>query len=176
MGDRRERETQANGQRLILGVVLKLLLLFSLGYIVWQDIKERRVYWFLFPLVGVFCAILHYKNTLPELFLIAVSVNVVFVLVLIAVIFLYARLKMKAKINDVFGWGDAFLFIGLAFSFSTISFIIIFISALIFSLVVHLFLKKDKHETIPLAGYMCVFFGIAYLSHWSGLIDSVYII
>lgn len=155
-------------------LVLKLLLLFSLGCIVWQDIKERRVYWFLFPLAGVLCAVLHYKNTLPELFLVSVLMNLAFVLVLVAVVFLYSRFKMNAKMDEVFGLGDVLLFIGLAFSFSMVSFAVIFVSALVFSLILHLVLKKDKLESIPLAGYMSVFFGIAYLAYWTGLIDSVY--
>jgi hypothetical protein len=69
------------------------------------------------------------------------------------------------------------LFFVLAFSFSSISFIILFVFGLIFSLVLHLLLKKkSKHSTVPLAGYLSLFFSIAYVSHWGGILKSVYII
>jgi hypothetical protein len=67
------------------------------------------------------------------------------------------------------------LFFALVFSFSSVSFIIIFICSLVFSLVIHLSVKqKSKYKTIPLAGYMSLFFLITYVSYWSGLIGGLY--
>jgi hypothetical protein len=50
-------------------------------------------------------------------------------------------------------------------------------SALVFSLVLHLCLSKfQKTVTVPLAGYISLFFGIVFMGVWSGLINSLYII
>jgi hypothetical protein len=84
-------------------------------------------------------------------------------------------LKLKTKVSDVFGLGDVLLFIGLIFSFSTISFLVIFVFSLAFALFVHLIIKQySKFPSVPLAGYISLFFGIAYLSHWAGITSSLY--
>lgn len=159
----------------MIGVsIVKILLVAVLLIIIVQDIKERQVYWFLFPVIGLCCGILHYYKTIPVLFYKSLLMNLIFVSILLSIVFLYARFKLKAKFNTTFGLGDMLLFFTLTVSFSTISFIIIFVFALIFSLVLHLIIKKKANETVPLAGYMSVFFGFVYLGHWSGFINSVY--
>ena len=142
-----------------------------------QDIKERQVYWFLFPIIGLCAAILFYNNTIPELFYTTVVVNFIFILLLLGAVLLYSKLKLKTSISNTFGLGDGLLFLALIFSFSSISFIILFVFGLIFSLVLHLILNKNsKHQTVPLAGYLSLFFSIAYLAHWFGILKSVYTI
>ncbi|MFT6637664.1 MAG: hypothetical protein ACJAYP_000220 [Flavobacterium sp.] len=49
-----------------------------------------------------------------------------------------------------------FLFFSLCFLFPTIIFWVLFLTSLIFSLLIHFFVKKDTN--IPLAGYMSLFF------------------
>ena len=142
-----------------------------------QDIKERQVYWFLCPLIGLCAGILLYQNTLPQLFYATIVINLVFVLILMGVIFLYSKLKLKTSISNTFGLGDSLLFFALIFSFSSISFIVLFVFGLIFSLVLHLILKKNsKHQTVPLAGYLSLFFAVAYLAYWMGILNSIYTI
>lgn len=139
-----------------------------------QDLKDRKVYWFLFLAVTLLCGLLHYQNTLPGLFLTATAINLFFVLILVIAVFLYSRIKLKTEMKQVFGSGDLLLFLGLAFSFSSISFMALFSSALVFSLLVHLVLKKNNPGTVPLAGYMSLFFVVAYLVHWLGFADMLY--
>ena len=156
-------------------LLLKIVLITALFWILLQDVKERQVYWFLFPIAGICCGILHYTSTLPELFAVSVLMNLLFVLLLLSVIFLYARLKLKARFKDVFGLGDLLLFVCLSVSFSTVSFIVIFISALIFSLLIHLSIRQKESKTsVPLAGYMSVFFICAFMAYWTGIINFVY--
>ncbi len=155
--------------------ILKIILIVILAYICFQDIKERQIYWILLPIVAGLCSVLFYKSTLQELFFNAVLLNFSFVLLLILIIFVYSKIKHKSNFFNVIGLGDVLLFFGLALSFSTISFIVIFISALIFSLALHLLLKqKSTFNTIPLAGYMSLFFAITYISFWSGVINGLY--
>lgn len=158
-------------------IIIKIMLIGLFIVIGFQDIIERQAYWFLFPLIGIFCGILFYNDTLPELFLSAISMNILFVSMLMLIVFLYSRLKLKISFFDAMGLGDILLFLGLSFAFSTVSFIILFVSAMIFSLALHLLLnKKSTFKTIPLAGYMSLFFSITYIAYWSGLINGLYII
>ncbi len=154
-------------------LIVKIILIVTLGLILFQDVKERQVYWFLFPLVGLSCGVLHYFKTLPELFYSSLILNIGFASILLLIVILYIRFKLKIAFNKAFGLGDVLFFLVITFSFSTVSFIILFISALIFSLVLHLFIKR-KPATVPLAGYMSLFFGFAYLGHWFGFINSIY--
>jgi hypothetical protein len=154
--------------------LIKILLILTFVWVAAQDLKDRKVYWFLFLSVALLCGFLHYQNTLPELFMTATAINLFFVLILVVFVFLYSKLKLKTEMKHVFGSGDLLLFLGLAFSFSSISFMVLFSSALVFSLLVHLVLKKNNPGTVPLAGYMSLFFAMAYLVHWLGFADMLY--
>ena len=56
-------------------LIVKIILVVTLGFILFQDIKQRQVYWFLFPLVGFCFGVLHFFKTLPELFFMSVGMN-----------------------------------------------------------------------------------------------------
>lgn len=156
-------------------ILLKIIIIAVLLLIFYQDFKERQVYWFLFPFLALGCAILFYNGTLPELFFVAVLLNLSFILFLLAIIFLYAKIKLKQPFKAVFGAGDVLLFLGLVFTFSTLSFLIVFVFSLFFSLLIHLAVSRhSKEKTVPLAGYMSFFFAIMYLSFWTGITPSLY--
>ena len=155
--------------------LIKLILAIALVLIFIQDLKARQVYWFLFPIIGVLGAILFYQSTLPELFYVAIKMNLLFLLVMTSGIYLYAKFKLKTHFFKTIGLGDLLLFLAISVSFSTISFIVLFISALVFSLVLHLIVNKSqKTITVPLAGYMSLFFLMSYLFYWAGFVDTVY--
>lgn len=142
-----------------------------------QDVKDREVYWFLFPVIGLSCGILLFYNTKSSFFLTTVLINLLYVSFMFFVIFLYAKLKLETSFKNVFGLGDLFLFLMLSLSFSNVSFIILFVFSLIFSLVIHIAIKhRLKNKTVPLAGYMSLFFALTYLSHWIGFLPSLYLI
>lgn len=154
-------------------LIVKSILLISFGMIFYQDTKDREVYWFLFPLVWLCVSLLFYFKTIKELFIMALLINLTFVSLLLLVIFVYAKLKLKTQFNHTIGLGDVLFFYAVACSFSTISFSVIFICGLIFSLVAH-FVREKETKSVPLAGYMSLFFGLIYIGFWSGLISSVY--
>lgn len=156
-------------------LILKIILITSLGLIFYQDLKERLVYWFLFPILGICSAVLFHNSTLPELFYVSIGMNLMFIAILMAVLFLYAKLKLRSDLDKVFGLGDMLMFICIAFSFSTISFIVIFVFSLFFALVLHLIVKqRTQLQTVPLAGYISLFFGIAHITQWTGVTTSLY--
>ena len=156
-------------------IFIKILLIVVLVCTAFQDIKERQVYWFLFPIVGICLGVLYFLNTLPELFYVSVLFNLTFVSMLLGVVYLYAKLKLKTNFRNVIGLGDILMFFFLIFACASISFMVLLPSALIFSLVLHLMLSKSsKTSSVPLAGYMGLFFGITFLAFWSGMIDTLY--
>lgn len=158
-------------------ILCKVILIISFVIVFWQDVKSREVYWFLFPIIGICSGLLYFFNTMPELFLIAFFMNLFFVSILLLVIHLYSRYKLKSSFRASIGSGDIFLFFALSVSFSSVSFITCFILSLCFALVLHLFFNKSYNtKTVPLAGYISLFFSLIYMGSWTGLINFLYII
>ncbi|WP_299363517.1 hypothetical protein [Winogradskyella sp.] len=148
----------------------------SLLFVFYQDVKERLVYWFLFPVIAICSGILLYNNMFYEAIKTTLIINFAFVLFLVLVVLGYSKFKLNTSISQTFGLGDTLLFFALAFTFSSISFLVLFVFGLIFSLTLHLLIKRRsvEHKTVPLAGYLSLFFAIAYVSHWTGILKSVY--
>jgi len=158
-------------------VIVKLVLVVTLLLVFYQDVKERKAYWFAFPIIALCCGFLFYQNSLLELFYGSIVINLIFIGVLLTIIYLYSKFKLKTDFKNTFGLGDTLLFLALAFSFSSVSFITLFVFSLIFALVLHLlFKKKSKLQTVPLAGYMSLFFCLVYVAFWLGFVNQLYII
>ena len=88
---------------------------------------------------------------------------------------LYSTHKLKTSIKNVIGLGDVFLFIAISVSFPTVTFIVMFVFSLLFALILHGILSKKENETVPLAGYMSLFFVLIYTAHWLGFYKSLYL-
>lgn len=144
-------------------VPLKLIVCLLLTLVLYQDYKEREVYWFLFPLVGLVLASL---NILHQVELMIVVYNVLLNLLLVTgvvlALYLVTKVLLKKRFMDhSFGKGDLLFFYALGLGFPTITFTIIFTGALLFSLLLHFALKHRHHDTtVPLAGYMSLFLGL----------------
>lgn len=136
----------------------------TLLIIAFQDFKERKVTILLLILGVILGGLLFYQKTLPELFLLSIILNFTFLGLLTVILFFYSRLVLKKELLKSIGLGD-FLFLGiLAISFPTITFLILFSTSLIFSLVLFLFLKpKLQDKTVPLAGFQAFFLAIVLL-------------
>ena len=87
----------------------------------YEDVTERQTYWFWFPLMALVLGVLHLNQTVWPVFVTSVGINLCVVCLFLIVIYGYARLKLGVHPRQVFGLGDAFLFLALAFSFSTVS-------------------------------------------------------
>ncbi len=145
---------------------LKILLLGVFFLVFLQDYKERKVYWFLYPIIGFLVFFLQVEFVPIRFALINSGFNLGFVFSLLLVCYLYAKLKLhQSLLKEVFGLGDLLFFVFIAFSFSIISFQILFVFSLVFSLVLHLVIKNSETQTyksVPLAGYMSLFFAVVY--------------
>ncbi|WP_046758571.1 hypothetical protein [Kordia jejudonensis] len=158
-------------------MLIKIILIISLTAIFFQDVKERKVYWFLFPVVACCTAYLCLSTTQFEVYWRTSLINLSIIGSIFLVLQLYAKFKLKTELNEVFGLGDALLFIGFCVAFPVASFIVFFVFALLFSLLLHMVLKqKTKVQTVPLAGYMSIFLVATYGLHWIGYIPNLYTI
>jgi len=142
----------------------KAALILVFIYIFMQDYKDRMVYWFLYPILGLLSFIVQLYYNAVVLTLTNTAVNLLLISIVIIVIYFYSRIVMKQRFsNESIGTGDLMLLIFLTFTFSTISFIILFVFSLIFSVVLHVYLKnKSVDKTVPLAGYISIFFAAVY--------------
>ncbi len=140
----------------------KLILVVLLLVIFYQDFKEQHVFWFLFPIVGFLFGFIHYKMVGETNFLIAITLNLLLVFSVLLILFIYSKLKLKMNfVNGSFGLGDILFFIAIGFSFPTLNFVTLFVFSILFSLAIFVFLKKRYHfHTVPLAGFMSLFFAV----------------
>ena len=147
----------------MIDIGLKIVLIFILLFIFWQDCKDRMVYWFLYPLSGILFFVLQAHNIGYQLSLINSGINLGFIFIIILAAGLYSGFVIKKKLSESIGIGDLFMFISLCLTFSTETFIILFVFSLFFSLLLHQYFKDTaEHQTIPLAGYMSLFFAAVY--------------
>jgi len=144
--------------------ILKVLLMGVFFLVVIQDCKDRKVYWFLYPIIGILVFVLQMQSASLYPTLINSGFNLLFISLLLLVCYAYAKLKLRQPLlKEVFGLGDVLFFVCIAFSFSIVSFLILFVFSLLFSLLLHFALQyKQTEKTVPLAGYMSLFFGVVY--------------
>lgn len=78
-------------------------------------------------------------------------------------------------LNVSFGLGDILFFYAFALGFPTATFLILFVSSILFSLMVSLIQKKKKTESgIPLAGLMSLFLVFAFSIEFLPNLPSLY--
>lgn len=129
------------------------------GIICYQDFKERAVYAFLFPVLGMVLCLLHYLQIEQSFFFYSIGVNSALISLVLLVLYGYTRFLTKGKFyNHSLGLGDMLFFFVLGFGFPTLTFIVLFANAIFFSLITYLILKKKlRSKTVPLAGLMSAF-------------------
>ena len=141
---------------------LKLLLLLVFTLVLYQDFKSRLVYWFLYPIIGILAFAIQLHSLPLSIALTNLGGNLVFVVLILAVSMIYVRFR-KLDFKNTIGIGDILFFLFIAGTFSIVSFLVLFVFSLLFSLILHLVLSnKNEQSTVPLAGYMSLFFGAVY--------------
>ena len=179
-------------------ILIKITLLISLLAIFYQDQKDRMVYWWLFLIVSIGFSIVHLKEVGWLQLGIHSAFNVVIVLFMLLVLMGYTRLRFQTfNLQSVFALGDILFLLAVAIGFTTVSFIILLVFGLLFSLLIHFALRSIKFkiqnnenefsrkhtseqvqeitDTVPLAGYLSLFFVGVLLVHWVGFYDHLYL-
>ncbi|MFT4095466.1 MAG: hypothetical protein QM640_17700 [Niabella sp.] len=143
----------------MLMLVITCILLLS---ITWMDFKHRYVYLLIFA--GLFIAIFSYSimQNNWQTIMVQFTINSITVLLVVLVLMLYYRIKEKTAgsfFNQKLGTGDMVFWLCIAPLFSTVNFLLFFISSLLVILCISfcsLLLGKNKDRAIPLAGYQAI--------------------
>ncbi|MFS4469598.1 hypothetical protein [Maribacter sp. 2210JD10-5] len=159
-------------------ILLKLIVGLILGSIAFQDIKERMVYWILFLLMGVFLGFMFLKHIHVQQYFIMVGLNILLVTMVLLTLFLYTKaIRKKGFINESFGLGDLLFFYAFALGFPPFTFILLFVGAILFSLITYIAFKRNsKMNTVPLAGFMGIFLIMVLLFSFLPNSPSLYLI
>ncbi|WP_163408511.1 general secretion pathway protein [Flavobacterium ajazii] len=143
---------------------LKSILVIVFALVLYQDFKSRLVYWFLYPIMGVLAFTIQLGNVPLEIAFTNFGFNLLFVILILAVSAAYIKFR-NLELKNTIGLGDVLFFIFIAGAFSIVSFLVLFVFSLVFSLMLHLVLNnRKKQATVPLAGYMSLFFGVVYIA------------
>lgn len=141
---------------------LKLILILVFIIVLYQDFNNRLVYWFLYPIIGILAFAIQLYNLPLTIVFFNLGFNLLFVTLILGVSYLYVRYR-NLDFKNAIGIGDILFFVFISCTFSIVSFFVLFVFSLLFSLIVHLVLSDKKEEqTVPLAGYMSLFFGVVY--------------
>ncbi|MNQ31803.1 hypothetical protein D3C85_451840 [compost metagenome] len=141
---------------------LKLILILVFLIVLYQDFNNRLVYWFLYPIIGVLAFAIQLYNLPVTIVFFNLGVNLLFVTLILGVSYLYVKYR-NLDFKNAIGIGDILFFVFISCTFSIVSFLILFVFALLFSLILHFVLSnKKEQQTVPLAGYMSLFFSAVY--------------
>ena len=156
---------------------LQIIVISSLLVIFYQDFKERLVYWWLFPITGIIFALIHLNKVGMSQFLIHIAFTMTIVSLLLGVLWVYIKLRPgNLRFKDALGLGDILFLIALALGFSPISFMTLIVFGFLFTLVLHQLLQVKQKKTVPLAGYLALFFTGVLIFHAFGGYPDLYMI
>ena len=191
----------------MITVLVKIILMASLLVIFYQDQKDRMVDGWFFLIISIGFSVIHITTVGWLQFGIHSAFNVGIVLCMLLILTGYIKLRFQTfNLQSVFGLGDMLFLVAIAIGFATISFITLLVFGLIFSLVLHIVLKRmnnstlsrnrtceihdqresvalkhtnkesqNRSETVPLAGYLALFFAGVLVVHWLGFYDHLYL-
>ena len=93
-----------------------------------------------------------------------IAINLILISSILLILYIYTKLIKKQKfLNHSLGLGDIFFFFIMAIGFPTVTFSVLFVCSMVFSLVVYLFIKnKLSQKTVPLAGLMSLFMALIF--------------
>ncbi len=156
---------------------LTFLVLACCGAIAVQDFKERAVVWFLFPLLGILMCSMHLLQSNVRQLLLFAGANVLLITGILLILFLHTTYILRRKfINVSLGVGDILFFYAFALGFPTMTFIILFVGSVLFSLVLFVFLKRiHEVQTVPLAGLMSLFLMAVFVMERFPITPSLYL-
>jgi hypothetical protein len=141
-------------------ILLSILLIITLGIVIYQDFRFRAVSWIVFPLI--FSMILAksiaehlWINTVQDL-----AWNTLFLMFQFSFLYGYFSIKSKRFLkldNRYIGLGDLLFLLAITPMFSPVLFIPFLILSLLFTLIIYgvfAIIVRDEHYPIPLAGVL----------------------
>lgn len=158
--------------------LLKIGLILGLALIFLQDLRDREVWWFLFPVVGVLMGGIHLLSADFQVTTSHILINAILVTTIVTILGLYTRfIHGRAFLNVSFGLGDLLFFYAFALGFPTVTFIILFVASILVALLwSFVYLNRNSKGTIPLAGLMSSFLILVYASSFFMSTTTLFII
>tara|TARA_R110000782_G_scaffold160725_1_gene252819 strand:+ start:1323 stop:1808 length:486 start_codon:yes stop_codon:yes gene_type:complete len=157
-------------------VIIKIALILVLGLIAFQDIRDQKVNWILFPITAILLFTIYQNNTTINLSYTYLAMNILMVTSILGILFIYTKyIRGMEFLNVSFGLGDVLFFYAFALGFPTLTFLILFVCSIVFSLIITLFKTKEYNTTgIPLAGLMSLFLIVIFSFGFISFIPSLY--
>lgn len=148
---------------------LQLCLMILLLTIIIEDFTQRKIHWFLPPLLFVLLVDLSFISHRLETALKESAINSALVLFQMALAALFFSFKEKKTVNlfkTHFGIGDLLFLLAISAAFSFVNFA--FFNTLSLSITVSIFIfytryKENPNYPIPLAGLQALMFGVVYV-------------
>nr|WP_299381206.1 hypothetical protein [Allomuricauda sp.] len=158
--------------------ILKILAISGLAIVAYQDFKLRAVSIVLFPILAILLSVHLLLQMEMESFLVSVLTNIFLVSGILLILWSITKYLFKKEfLNVSFGLGDLLFFYVFALGFPTVTFILLFVSAIIFSHLTFLVLQMfRKTESVPLAGLMALYLSGILLVSFSPASPSLYIL
>lgn len=141
-------------------LAINILMVAMLFWVFYEDVKDKKVTLVLLISLFVVGGFLNSQYQIIELFLISSLINFGVILMVTMLLFIYTKVKLKTALFKVFGVGDLLFFAFMAVSFPTTTFLVLFSTSLIFSLILSLIFQKKLQKLIPLAGFQALFLGL----------------
>ncbi len=143
--------------------MIKILLILLLLIIFVQDVKLRAVYWFLFPILMVFCLWIGFESN----DIVNIGWSSLFFISSMSFLTLYVSIKQGHLVNisnGYFSLGDMLFLIAIIPLLTFPLYLLFFTTGTLLTLVVHgvVVSISKQNKTIPFAGYMALFL-VAYL-------------
>lgn len=143
-------------------ILIDFVIIVLLSLIIYQDFKQRAIYWFLPPLLCIFLVIRsllfmpYYELFNSFLF------NAGFIVLQLLLLSVWMSIKNKRFVNIVdsyLGLGDILFFFAIAAAFSPFQFVLFYVAGIFFTLLMAIVsrLKSTMNPQIPLAGAMSIF-------------------
>lgn len=140
-------------------LALQLFTMITCGIIAVQDFQERKVLWICFPIAAILLATLHLNHVGFLPFLYATLTNIFLVSCVLLLLWLVTKFILKKGfLNVSFGLGDMLFMYAFAMGFPSITFTLLFVASIGFSLMAFTLMKiLGNMETVPMAGLMGIF-------------------
>jgi Flp pilus assembly protein protease CpaA len=139
-------------------LLLSLFTLVCLGFICYQDMRYRAVYWICFPVLAVSLFLLKQQKAEWEESLTQTALGSLFFGIQLLVLWIYFSIKNKRFVNvtlNYLGLGDILFLFAIAFYLSPVNYILFYVGSLVIVLLYTLaqrILQKKASQEIPLAG------------------------
>ena len=158
-------------------VLFKIIGIACLPVIFLQDFKDRQVSILLLCISFFSFAAIHLLNSTWEGFLVSIAFNLLLLVMIIILLYTYVKIIRKRALKDAIGAGDIFFFSIMAVGFPTVTFVYLFATSLLFSLVIFYIFKRNlKSPLIPLAGFQALFLFIVMVFNTCFDFSNLYLI